>query len=198
MEALYQERASWLHAWPAGLKLALMAVLGTLVFLVPSPLVLLGLATGCALAVASLGALAGGARKLLVAIAIAAALILGFHAWLGQAQVGAVSSLRLLIGCLLGILLAATTRYTQLLGVLETLLAPLARLGVRTERLALAVALMLRFVDNFFAHWQRLDEAHRVRTGRPGGLRLLAPLTIAMLRQAQRVADTLALRLPRP
>jgi biotin transport system permease protein len=34
-----------------------------------------------------------------------------------------------------------------------------------------------------------------VRTGKPGGLRLLAPLTIQMLVAARRVADTLELRL---
>jgi biotin transport system permease protein len=34
-----------------------------------------------------------------------------------------------------------------------------------------------------------------VRTGRPGGFRLLAPLTIQMLVSASRVADALQLRL---
>jgi len=34
-----------------------------------------------------------------------------------------------------------------------------------------------------------------VRTGKAGGLRLLAPLTIHMLNSARRVADTLEMRL---
>jgi biotin transport system permease protein len=55
--------------------------------------------------------------------------------------------------------------------------------------------MMLRFTEHFFVVWKRLDDAHRVRTGKGGSLRLLAPLTIQMLQSAQRVADTLELRL---
>jgi biotin transport system permease protein len=43
--------------------------------------------------------------------------------------------------------------------------------------------------------WKRLDDAHRIRTGKAGGLRILAPLTIQMLVSARRAADTLELRL---
>ena len=79
--------------------------------------------------------------------------------------------------------------------MLERLLSPLQRLGLKTERLALQLAMMLRFTEHFFVLWKRLDDAHRLRTGKPGGLRLLAPLTIQMLLAARRVADTLELRL---
>jgi len=54
---------------------------------------------------------------------------------------------------------------------------------------------MLRFAENFYAQWQRLDDAHRARSGRSGGWRLLAPLTIRALQTAERVADALAARL---
>jgi biotin transport system permease protein len=54
---------------------------------------------------------------------------------------------------------------------------------------------MLRFIEHFFVVWKRLDDSHRLRTGKAGGLRLLAPLTIQMLQAAKRVADTLAVRL---
>jgi biotin transport system permease protein len=43
--------------------------------------------------------------------------------------------------------------------------------------------------------WKRLDDAHRLRTGKPGGLSMLAPLTIHMLTSARRVADTLEMRM---
>jgi biotin transport system permease protein len=57
---------------------------------------------------------------------------------------------------------------------------------------------MLRFIEHFFAVWKRLDDSHRLRTGKGGGLRLLAPLTIQMLQTARRVADTLDVRLGEP
>jgi biotin transport system permease protein len=122
-------------------------------------------------------------------------LILGFHTALQQAQLGVTSGLRLLSASLLGIGLTLTTRSGELLDVLERWLQPLQRLGLRSERFALQLAMMLRFTEHFFVLWKRLDEAHRLRTGKAGGLRLLAPLTIQMLVAARRVADTLELRM---
>ena len=56
---------------------------------------------------------------------------------------------------------------------------------------------MLRFSEHFFVTWRRLDEAHRLRTGKSGGFKILASLTIQMLLAARRVADALHLRLRR-
>ena len=96
---------------------------------------------------------------------------------------------------MLALAVTLSTPATDLLDWLERRLEPLRPWGMRPERLSLRVALMLRFVELFFSQWQRLDDAYRLRTGRRGGLRLLAPLTILMLVAARRVADTLQLRL---
>jgi biotin transport system permease protein len=114
-----------------------------------------------------------------------------------QPMVGTVSVLRLLSTTLMGIALTLTTRHTDLLEVLEWLLSPLRFLGLRPERLSLQVALMLRFTEHFFIVWRRLDDAHRLRTGKAGGFKILAPLTIQMLIAARRVADTLHMRFRR-
>ena len=108
---------------------------------------------------------------------------------------GLTSALRLCSVALLGTALTLTTTQSDLLQVLEWLLAPLARLGLRVDLLALQLALMLRFTEHFFILWKRLDEAHRLRTGRAGGWRILAPLIIQTLVSARRVADTLHVRL---
>ncbi len=133
--------------------------------------------------------------RLLKALLVATVLVLGFHAVLGQPLVGMVSTLRMVSATLLGIALTLTTRASALQEVLERVLQPLQRWGLRTERLALQLALMLRFIDHFFVTWQRLDDAYRLRTGRAGGRHLLAPLTLQMLQTARRVADTLDVRL---
>jgi biotin transport system permease protein len=135
------------------------------------------------------------ARKLVLSVLLAGLLILGFHTYMQQPMLGVVSGLRLLSASLLGIALSLTTRSGELLDVFERWLKPLQRLGLRTERFALQLSMMLRFTEHFFVLWKRLDDAHRVRTGKAGGLRLLAPLTIQMLVAARRVADTLELRL---
>lgn len=195
MGSLYSEHLTWLHRWPAGAKLACMALLGTLLFLFNELWLLAAAGLACVLLWCSLGPATHKVRRLIRSVLVAAALVAGFHLWLGRPDVAAVSALRLACASTLGVALTVTTRPTDLLLVLDALLAPLARLGLRPERLSLQLALMLRFTEHFFVQWQKLDEAHRLRTGRPGGLRLIAPLTVQMLQAAQRVADALYARL---
>ena len=194
MGSLYSDQPTWLHSVPAGMKLAFLALLGTGVFFTQELSVLIGSAACCVLIFASLGKATARAKSLLVGLVFASVLIGVFHLYMQQPMVAAVSVLRLLSTTLMGIALTLTTRYTDLLGVLEWLLAPLRWIGVQPERLSLQVALMLRFTENFFIVWRRLDDAHRLRTGKAGGFKILAPLTIHMLIAARRVADTLHVR----
>ncbi len=197
MGSLYSDHPTWLHGVPAGVKLAFLALLGAGVFFTYDLAVLVTSAICCVLIFASLGPATWRSKPLLIGLVFASALIGLFHLYMQQPLVGAVSVLRLLSTTLMGIALTLSTRYTDLLGVLEWLLAPLRRFGVAPERLSLQVALMLRFTEHFFIVWRRLDEAHRLRTGKAGGFKILAPLTIHMLVAARRVADTLHLRFRR-
>ncbi|SDV48308.1 energy-coupling factor transporter transmembrane component T family protein [Chitinasiproducens palmae] len=195
MDSLYAARRTWLHAVPASLKLAVLAVMGTGLFLTERLVWLAAASALIGLLFASLGRSGRGARRMLVSVAIGCALIVAFHAWTGRPALGAITALRLISASLLGAMLTLTTRFDDLLAVLETVLRPLRHVGVDTARLALALGLMLRFTENFFAQWRRLDDAHRARSGRAGGFALLAPLTIRTLSTARRVADALAVRL---
>jgi biotin transport system permease protein len=134
---------------------------------------------------------------LVAGVLVASGLVAGFHVWMGQPVLAALTAIRLLSATLMGIALTLTTRYSDLLHVFEWLLSPLNQWGVRTDRLALQLALMLRFTEHFFVVWRRLDDAYRLRTGKAGGFRILAPLTIHMLLTTRRVADALTLRLRR-
>ena len=194
MGSLYSEHPTWLHGIPAGVKLAFLALLGTGVFFTHELSVLLGSAACCVLMFASLGKATASAKPLLMGLVVASVLMGVFHLYMQQPMVGAVSVLRLLCTTLMGIALTLTTRYNDLLGVLEWLLSPLRFIGIQPERLSLQVALMLRFTEHFFIVWRRLDDAHRLRTGKAGGFKILAPLTLHMLIAARRVADTLHVR----
>ncbi len=195
MGSLYSEQHTWLHGLSAGWKLLALTVLGTALFWLQQPLLLLLACAASTVLLLTLGKALAMARKALQAMSVAAVLVLAFHAVLGQPLVGVGSAARLLTMTSLGIALTLSTRHTDLLQVLEKLLNPFRPLGLRPDRLALQIALMLRFTEHFFVQWQKLDDAYRVRTGRAGGWRLLAPLTIHMLESARRVADTLHLRL---
>lgn len=195
MGTLYSDIPSWMHRLPAGLKLLLLA-LGSMLLLALSDLRIQALAfAAIALLYASLGAASRPTRRLVVVALVASTLVGGLHAATGQPWLGLASGLRLVSTTMLGAMLTATTRFGDLLGVAEWLLSPLARLGLPVERLALQLGLMLRFAEQFFVQWQRLADAYQVRTGRSGGWRLLAPLTIHMLITARKVADALAIRL---
>lgn len=195
MRSLYSEHLTWLHRVPAGVKLAVLALAGTGLFLTESLPWLAGAAMLTAALFVSLGPATRGVRRLVWAVLLAGTLVATFHAVLGQPWLGLGSAMRLCGVALLGTALTVSTTQSDLLAVLEWLLAPLARLGVRVDQLAMQLALMLRFTEHFFALWKRLDDAHRVRTGRPGGWRLVAPLIIQTLMAARRVADTLHVRL---
>lgn len=195
MGSLYSEHRTWLHAVPASVKLLALALLSTGLLLTDRLVILLPAAALCALMFLSLGPAMRPARRLVLSVLIAALLVAGFHAFMHQPLLGLGSALRLVGSALLGMALTLTTRYTELLDVFERWLSPLRHAGVRVDRLSLKLALMMRFTGHFFVQWKRLDDAHRARTGRAGGFRLLAPLTIQMLVSAGRVADALQLRL---
>lgn len=196
MHSFYSEQRTWLHPLSVGFKLLFLLSLGVGVYATHQWLPL-SLASGaCVLVYLSLGRVGLRARRLLVPLLIACVLVLGFHAYLQQMALGLVSALRMLSITLMGVAFTLTTQPAAMLHTLEWVLRPLDKLGFQSQRIALQLALMLRFIEHFFMVWQQLDDAHKVRTGKPGGWRLLAPLTLHMLQAAKRVADTLTLRLP--
>ncbi len=197
MRSLYSAQPTWMHAMAAWVKLAVLSVCGTLLVLVERPVVLALVCAAVLAMFASLGPPAWRRVRMLLGVAIAGGLIVGFHWAMGTTPLGVASALRLASAATLALMLTLTTRFEDLLAVLEALLHPLQRFGVPTERIALGLGLMLRFAENFYVQWQRLDDAYRARTGHGGGLRLLAPLTIRTLQTAERVADALAARLGR-
>jgi biotin transport system permease protein len=197
MKSLYSEQRTWLHDVPAYAKLLALAGLGTGLFLTHHVSWLTASALVCLGIFVSLGRVIAHTKPLLMGLCIAGVLIAAFHVFMQQPEVAAITVLRLVSTTLMGIALTLTTRHSDLLHVFECVLSPLNKVGIASDRLALQLALMLRFTEHFFMLWRRLDDAHRLRTGQAGGFKILAPLTIQMLMAARRVADTLHVRLRR-
>lgn len=197
MGSLYSEQHTWLHAVPAYVKLLSLALLGTGLFLTDQLPWLSACCAVCMAIFSSLGHAVARARPLLLGLMAAVLLVAAFHVYMQHMALAAITVLRLISTTLMGIALTITTRHSDLLHVFECSLQPLQYLGFSPNRLALQLALMLRFTEHFFVMWRRLDDAHRLRTGKAGGSKILAPLTIQMLVTARRVADALHLRLRR-
>ncbi len=194
MISLYLARHTWLHDLPAAWKLLFLA----LVSLLATPLDSLPLMAGLLVAVlglyVSLGREALAQMGLLRPMLPLLAILVGLHAWMGSLAEGIVMCLRLLAMVLLANAVTMTTRMDDMMDAVEPLLRPLSLLGVSPRAVALAVAMMLRFVPLLFALWEALGESYRARTGRRGGWRLLAPFCIQTLRLSHHAAEALAAR----
>lgn len=190
---------TFLHRLPAGLKLAALAVLSLLILPLDDPRLL-----GCALAVtlavyAGLGrpALArlGMLRPLLPLLALMVLLQAWSGDWTGAGfAAGVASVLRILLMVLLADLVTLSTPLQQMMDVLETILTPLRPLGASPRKLALAVALVLRFVPVLLASWRGREEAWRARSTRRPSLALVPGFLAETLRLADHVAEALDAR----
>lgn len=194
MISLYLAQRTWLHAIPAGGKLLALA----LVSLIAAPLDSLPAMAGLLLAVlalyVSLGKAALAQIALLRPLWPLFLILLVFHWWNGDILAGVLVLARILAMVLLANAVTMTTRMDAMMDAVEPLLRPLALFGVSPRAVALAVAMMIRFVPLLFALWEALNDSWRARTGRRGGWRLLAPFCIQTLRLSHHTAEALAAR----
>jgi biotin transport system permease protein len=153
---------------------------------------------GClALTLAGLASLGGTAVRrlalikpllpLMLVIAIVQSVANGIEA-------GALVLARLALMVLLADLVTMTTTMDALLDALAPVFRPLRFVGLRPRRLALSVALVLRFVPALLAGWRAREEAWRARSRGHIPLHLIALHLIDAVRLADRVAEALDAR----
>lgn len=194
MISLYLAERTWLHAIPAGWKLLALALISLAVAPFDSLPLLAGLLAATLALYASLGRAALAQIVLLRPMWPLFVLLLAFHAWNGDLVLGLVVMARLLAMVLLANAVTMTTRMDAMMDAIEPVLSPLRLVGVAPRTVALAVAMMIRFVPLLFALWESLNESYRARTGRRGGWRLLAPFCIQTLRLSHNATEALAAR----
>ena len=100
----------------------------------------------------------------------------------------------LALSVLLAAIVSLTTRTTDMLDSMTHAMAPLRRLGVRTDLIAIALALTIRTIPLIVEIAGQVDEARRARGLRPGARILVAPIVIAALRTADGFAESLSAR----
>jgi biotin transport system permease protein len=195
MLSLYVPGTSPVHRTRAGLKLAVLAVLGTGLFAFPRIEVVAAALVGvlvAGLAVARLPARALWAQVRPVWLLLAA--LFGIHLLVTDALTGTVTVLRLLTLVLAAAVVTATTRVTALVAVVEWLLRPLEVVGVRPARVGLMVAMTLRFIPVVAERAARIREAQAARGASGMRLGLLVPLLIQVLQLASTLGEALDAR----
>jgi biotin transport system permease protein len=87
-----------------------------------------------------------------------------------------------------------TTELAEIIAVLTRLARPLVRLGLNPKVLGLSVALVIRFVPVMLQRYDQIVLAFRARSPRRPGWRILMPVLLAALDDADRVAEALRAR----
>lgn len=194
MISAYLPGTTILHRIGAGWKLIGLLAISMLLLPVGSPVVLAGALVLVLAVLASLGAGAATVLRSLKPLAAVVLFILLLHALFGTLDAGIVVALRLASLLLLATLITLTTRLDDMLDALTPVLRPAAFFGLSERRLALAIALSIRFTPMLIDVMHQLNEAYRARSGRNGHVRLVAPLCLHALNAADHIAEALAAR----
>lgn len=191
---LYLSSTSWLHRWPAGLKLFGLVSLGTMMTAFGTLMSISIVLALLILVYTSLGRAVLPAIKSLSPLLILISLLFVVQSWLSDWATAALISVRMLSLVLLAQLITLTTRLTDMLAALLPLFSPLRHCGIAPERIAFTVALVIRFIPVLLAHYSALRSAWQARGGRYRSWILLSPLLVQSLRLTEQIAMAVAAR----
>lgn len=180
---------TWAHPVPAGLKLSALCAVTMLLFVLTSPFALsiaalfvVGLLISCGLDFTRQSLF--GLRPLWPFVLIVAV----WHDPNWQSII-----LRMICAVALANFVTMTTRLSDMITTFETLARPLSRI-LPPQRLALAIALMIRFIPVLLRHADQINAAWRARSPRRPRWRILVPLALAALDDSDRVAEAIRAR----
>ncbi|MFJ4164328.1 CbiQ family ECF transporter T component [Microbacterium sp. NPDC089698] len=197
MISLYRPGSGFLHRAPAGVKLALLAVIALGLSFVPATSGAVLPIAGVVLAVSVLFLLGGfGVRALgeawwrlrWLVLILGIALVVSV-----SVTAAAVNTGRIVALLLLAELVTRSTSTSALMAVIRRLLLPLRPLGVNADAVALVLSLtitMAPVVGSFVSAVREAQEARGVRLGP----RMAVPLLVRTLRHADAVGEALAAR----
>ena len=183
------------HDWPAGAKLAALCGVTCALFFIQNTGVLLA----CFAAVLGLYALPGrvfftAGLRLLWLLWPFIAIVLIWHLWLGDLLDGLGIILRLMTAVALANLVTMTTRLTDMTRVVKWLCTPLRRVGLRSDMLELAIALVIRMTPVLITKGSQLSQSWRARSYHRETWRIILPFTVLALDDADHVAEALRAR----
>jgi biotin transport system permease protein len=122
-------------------------------------------------------------------------LVLGlWHGWTGDWHAGAVLAGRMLAAVALANLVTMTSRLADMIALVERIAAPLARLGLSPRVLAVAMGLVIRFTPVLMDKAALLGQAWRARSAARVNGRIVLPVALIALDDADRVAEAIRAR----
>ncbi|MEV4608293.1 energy-coupling factor transporter transmembrane protein EcfT [Neorhizobium sp. LMR1-1-1.1] len=195
MRSLHINGDSVLHRLPAAVKLAALAVISLVLFMIDN---------AGFLASAALAGLAGHAllrisaaeiwRRMRPFALIVVAVALFTVTFNGTAE-GLTAFFRLAALALFASLVTATTTTGDFIDVITRAAMPLERLGILKARdVGLSIGLVIRFVPEILSRYEVIRDAHYARGLKPRPVSLIVPLIITTLQSADEIAAAIDAR----
>ena len=195
MLTLTSPHDTWAHPLPAGPKMAALCLWTVLLFQLATPATLTLAAAAIAALTLSCGAqFARSAAKMLRPLWPFVVIVGLWHLYLRDPGGAATIILRMITAVAAANLVTMTTRLSDMIAVITTLCKPLARVGLPPRTLGLAVALTIRFIPVMLLRAQSIRDAFAARSARRPGWRVLVPILLAALDDADQVAEALRAR----
>lgn len=189
LKSLHVEGATPLHRLSVRMKLAGLFIASLALFLTDDPLVLGGAMVLSALLFATVGVSFSEAVSRLAWPLVSIGLVAGATAFFETPVHGLVVFLRFATLILLAATVTATTEVGDFMEEITRLMMPFERLGlVNAADIGLALGLVLRFVPEISTRYESLREAHAARGLPARPLKMLAPLIILTLKDADMIA----------
>jgi len=195
MLSLISEHRTVFHRIPAGVKLLILLVVSVLLFAFPGLWVQ---ATAFGMVVfafrcGGLGFLREGIWHLRRIWPVVLFICL-WHGWSGEYALGAALLLRVAAVLALANLVTMTTQLAEMMSVLHWLGVPIRKLGVSTRPAEIAVAMMIRFIPVLTEKSDALHESWRARSAKRAGWRIVTPVAILAIDDAEQVSEALRAR----
>nr|WP_321463134.1 energy-coupling factor transporter transmembrane component T [uncultured Cohaesibacter sp.] len=195
MLSLTVEQKSWMHGLPVWLKLGLLCLFTLLVWPLHDWRLLLAANIPVLILYLSAGRTfvkLGGQRlkPLLYLIAI----IFIYQVVTGRVEEGLAICFKIIGTVSLANLVTMTSRLDDMMAVIETLAKPFYFLGLPPRALGFAMGLVIRFTPLFLQRGMQLNQAWRARSAKRTSPRLLVPLALSAIDDADRVAEALSAR----
>ena len=127
-------------------------------------------------------------------IVVFAAIILLFHVLTSDFTAGLSIIFRMLTLVALANLVTMTTKLNEMISVVEFCLIPMAKLGINTRVFGVATAMVIRFTPVLINKASALRESWRARSAKRAGWRIVMPLFLTAVDDADRVAEALKAR----
>jgi len=121
-------------------------------------------------------------------------IVLAWHLYSNTISEGFMIVFRLLAIIGLANLVTMTSRLENILDMINRFLSPLRRFGINTRPLELAIALLVRFTPVLTNKASALKDAWRARAVARPGWRLVFPLALQAIDDAENVSEALRAR----